>query len=227
MTISATTQGLRMGVATSTSRPTVPFDGQVISETDTDSLKVYNGTAWVGVGGLVPVAPTSVAVGSGSATTSVLGQVTYSGASSVSLNGVFTSSYRNYKMVLEHTCSTATDLKLRLRAAGTDNSTASSYVAQLAVSTNAAVSGSDSTNNLVTLSNNITTTLINFASNEFFNPQIAAATGIFTFAMNDTNGGYFSMQGATHNQTVSYDGFTIFPSTGTITGTVSVYGYNQ
>lgn len=50
MTISATTQGLRMGVATSSSRPTVPFDGQVISETDTDSLKVYNGTAWIGVG---------------------------------------------------------------------------------------------------------------------------------------------------------------------------------
>ena len=50
MTISATTQGLRMGVATSTSRPAVPFDGQVISETDTDSLKVYDGSAWVGVG---------------------------------------------------------------------------------------------------------------------------------------------------------------------------------
>ena len=50
MTISATTQGLRMGVATSSSRPTVPFDGQVISETDTDSLVVYNGTSWIGAG---------------------------------------------------------------------------------------------------------------------------------------------------------------------------------
>jgi hypothetical protein len=49
MTISATTQGIKPGVTTSTNRPTVPFDGQVISETDTDSLKVYNGTAWVDV----------------------------------------------------------------------------------------------------------------------------------------------------------------------------------
>ena len=55
MTISATTQGLRMGVATSSSRPTVPFDGQVISETDTDSLKVYNGTSWIGVGGNIAI----------------------------------------------------------------------------------------------------------------------------------------------------------------------------
>ena len=50
MTISATTQGIRPGVATSTTRPAVPFDGQVISETDTDTLKVYNGSSWVGVG---------------------------------------------------------------------------------------------------------------------------------------------------------------------------------
>ena len=49
MTISATTQGIKPGVTTSTNRPTVPFDGQVISETDTDSLKVYNGTSWVDV----------------------------------------------------------------------------------------------------------------------------------------------------------------------------------
>jgi hypothetical protein len=35
MTISATTQGIRPGVATSSTRPAVPFDGQVIFETDT------------------------------------------------------------------------------------------------------------------------------------------------------------------------------------------------
>jgi len=47
MTISATTQGIKPGVCLSSSRPAVPFDGQVISETDTDSLAVYNGSAWV------------------------------------------------------------------------------------------------------------------------------------------------------------------------------------
>jgi len=60
MTISATTQGLRMGVATSSSRPTVPFDGQVISETDTDLLKLYNGTAWVSAGGMTLLSTTTL-----------------------------------------------------------------------------------------------------------------------------------------------------------------------
>lgn len=47
MTISATVQGIRPGVCTSTSRPSTPFDGQVIYETDTNTLAVYDGSGWV------------------------------------------------------------------------------------------------------------------------------------------------------------------------------------
>lgn len=39
------------GVCTSSTRPASPFEGQVIYETDTDFMKVYNGSAWVTVGG--------------------------------------------------------------------------------------------------------------------------------------------------------------------------------
>lgn len=78
MTISATTQGLRMGVATSTSRPTVPFDGQVISETDTDQLKLYNGSAWINNGGykLHTTATATTTITNGTATTILSGSAT-------------------------------------------------------------------------------------------------------------------------------------------------------
>ena len=36
----------------------------------------------------------------------------------------------------------------------------------------------------------------------------------------------FSSIGGYHNLATSYNGITIFPSTGTITGEVSIYGYN-
>ena len=46
MTISATTQGVKPGVCTSTNRPAAPFDGQVIYMTDVDQTAVWDGTQW-------------------------------------------------------------------------------------------------------------------------------------------------------------------------------------
>ena len=46
MAISNNNTGIRTGVCTSTTRPTAPYEGQVIYETDTDLTSVWNGTAW-------------------------------------------------------------------------------------------------------------------------------------------------------------------------------------
>jgi len=45
---------IKPGVCTSTTRPSVPYEGQLIYETDTDRVAAYNGSAWVyTLGGLV------------------------------------------------------------------------------------------------------------------------------------------------------------------------------
>lgn len=46
MPISSNETGLRTGVCTSTTRPTTPYNGQVIYETDTGLTQVWNGSAW-------------------------------------------------------------------------------------------------------------------------------------------------------------------------------------
>ena len=46
MAISNNSTGLRPGVCTSSTRPTAPYEGQTVYETDTDKVLVWNGTAW-------------------------------------------------------------------------------------------------------------------------------------------------------------------------------------
>jgi hypothetical protein len=38
--------GLKTGVCTSTTRPSGPYEGQMIYETDTDMVSIWNGSAW-------------------------------------------------------------------------------------------------------------------------------------------------------------------------------------
>lgn len=46
MAISNQAQGLRSGVCTSTTRPTAPYNGMVIYETDTTRTLIWNGSTW-------------------------------------------------------------------------------------------------------------------------------------------------------------------------------------
>lgn len=53
MTTSNISNGLRSGVCTSSTRPSVPYAGQVIYETDTSRVYVYGGSSWAEI----PVGP--------------------------------------------------------------------------------------------------------------------------------------------------------------------------
>jgi hypothetical protein len=46
MGISNVASNLRPGICTSSTRPTTPYEGQVIYETDTDKVMVYDGSVW-------------------------------------------------------------------------------------------------------------------------------------------------------------------------------------
>jgi hypothetical protein len=46
MAISNNSTGLRPGVCTSTTRPTNPYEGFMIFETDTDMVAIWNGSTW-------------------------------------------------------------------------------------------------------------------------------------------------------------------------------------
>ena len=90
MTISATTQGIKPGVCTSTNRPSAPFDGQVIYMTDVDQTAVWDGTQWTV---LAPIAGGRNVIINGAM------QVHQRGTSAVSVNGTGYHSADRFQMV--------------------------------------------------------------------------------------------------------------------------------
>jgi len=204
-------------------------EGQLCYIEASDVVQYYSGSAWATVGpstsgGLVPVVPTSAAVGSGSATfSSTTGFVTVTGASSVSLNGVFTATYNNYFINLNLLSVAGTPIPtFRVRAAGTDLTSSTYSYASLYIdaTTLGFFFGSNSATSIQINQTNTTSGMYAINLNS---PFLSARTGLtYSSAAN----GIASGGGAVLN-TTSYDGFTITTPTSTLTGTISVYGYNQ
>ena len=204
MTISATTQGLRMGVATSSSRPTVPFDGQVISETDTDSLQVYKGSAWGQASGLVLISSTTIGTA----------------VSSVTVSNAFSATYDNYKIIVSGgAASTDNAMKMTL------GSTATGYYYHF-------VYGSYASNTVNGLGANNTSSyefVGGYEANQLFAnidltaPFLTETTECKASVRYSTIYGTFT---AVLANSTSYTAFTLTPASGNWTGgTVKVYGY--
>ena len=216
---------------------------------------VYSGTEWVPLAsevtnlssyqlsngvGLAKVIPTSVAVGSGSGSVDSLGTVTFSGASSVSLNDVFSSTYDHYKIIVVAENSSATwQLLSRLRVSGSDNSSSNYYwsgfyqtFASATPALNTQGSNGLTTSFQIGQTANPAATLANQTIIEIANPFATAET---TF--NSSGTVYESSPGVSSSNryayggmtsvTTSYTGFTIFPQSANISGSVSVYGYKK
>jgi len=71
MAISNNSTGIRTGVCTSSTRPTAPYEGQTIYETDTDMVAIWNGTTWRYISATTPTNGTGLQVVVGTTTTGV------------------------------------------------------------------------------------------------------------------------------------------------------------
>jgi hypothetical protein len=155
---------------------------------------------------------------------------TFSGASTVSLPAsTFSSTYTNYKIIYTVTAASVDSsvVNVRLRASGTDSS-AASY-------SNAGVTyliGS-STIAAANILSGTSWQFTEFNSNDrnkvvldVFSPQVAADTHFVW----DTYGRVGGSQGGGHGNgefraATQFDSLTLFPGSGTITGSYQVYGY--
>lgn len=152
------------------------------------------------------------------------GSATFSASTSVILNDVFTTRYRYYLMVVRGYHSTgASNLSLRLRSGGVNDS-GTNYDRQ-----NTNVDGSSWNATRVTNSNLWSPAVFDVNTQGFElwigNPATTDRTTFVSagFDMRSGTSPLISMRGGSHDLASAYDGFELFPPTGTFTGSLSVY----
>jgi len=148
---------------------------------------------------------------------------TFSAVSSVNINNCFSATYTNYRFVARiNYSSTAVGLNMRFRASGTDNTV--SYNRQFISASSSTLNSGASFNQSEFLLMNISSNDVGFASGDIFGPNLARRTPFYSV------GGYDNIAIqylGEHDVTSAFDGLTIFVPSGTITGTLSIYGYKD
>ena len=157
-----------------------------------------------------------------------LSTVTFSAVSSFSLPAsTFTSTYDNYLIMCEYTVSGSVNLTLRMRLAGSDDST-SNYSRQLLTADGATVSSALLTGQTGVVFGFSGSGRSNFKI-ELFSPAVArATTGQSYLGENaSTAGGASRYTTFGHNVSTAYDSASVILSSGNMTGAYSVFGYNK
>lgn len=156
-----------------------------------------------------------------------------SAVSSVSVNSCFSATYNAYRIVwvpTAYSSGTNCETSMRLRVGGTDN-TSNNYLRSRWYYGNGGASGTDGGATAVSL----------FALGDSaipFHPMSIDVYSPFQTVRTSVASKTVSFQGAGPSLfgiesvgittvTTSYDGFTFFPSNGTFTGKLLVYGYRQ
>jgi len=175
------------------------------------ATQYYDGAAWqtLVTGGLV----------------CLKAETAFTSASSVTADSVFTSSYTNYLINVVFTSSASTgDLFIKLRVGGVSAST--NYNFNYISWTTTVTAAQQLSQTSFSIADDAAAT--SSAQVTLFGPQLAAATGIQSqsirnLATNDPRGAIYT---GNHSTATAYDGIEIL-TTGTMTGTYTIYGYSK
>lgn len=187
----------------------------------------------VGGTGLVPIVPPTVLLTppGGSATANTNGIIAFTSVSSISLNNVFTDDYKNYRMIVNTSSggSVNSSLYFRFRKNGTDTTSASYYYAGVwGQTTSGPTLWGGSGSSFIDMGRP-TVGWSNISCFDIANTRNTGQVPIIDggFTAHDGNSVLHVSLGG-HLEAVSpFDGFTLYTSSGTMNGTVQVFGYKS
>jgi hypothetical protein len=161
-----------------------------------------------------------------------LSATTFSNVATSSTNSVFSGTYSNYRIMLKvKSVTSGSDLSLRLRVSGSDNSTSNyAYVFPYYQMDGAGAGTTKNSAQSSMLLASINSADYSWATYDIFSPQLSESTGV-TGNMTLKNGAsssyYMYLFGGLFATTTAFDGFTLIGVSANITGEVRVYGYQN
>lgn len=229
---------------TSDTPPSNPVAGDSWFNTNDGTMYIYvndgNTSQWVehrseiarSQVGLVPLKPTSISVGAGTASVNTSGQISFTSIPNLRIDNIFSSNYKNYRVVFECVKNTTSANDFVLYRFGTNGS-----VTATATFSQGAVAFATSNGALQNLGGNSAYDLMmcrvygsggrNSASIDISNPNEAlytTATG--TWVGTTLSDGQHGVASGIWNSTNQFTDLYIWVTGNTMTGTVKVYGYN-
>ena len=177
--------------------------------------------------GLVVMTPTTVdkTGGSSTATINADGSVTFGSCATITLNGVFTADYDNYMAVIDAKPATGDeDFWGRLTSGGVPSTTGYTRQTFYANGTSVVVARATYAHYYISA---ISATSKSGYVQYFFGPYLTQPTAFRTTSVWSYSGAILLDPANTHSVSASYDGFLMEDIGGTITGKVTVFGFNQ
>jgi hypothetical protein len=164
----------------------------------------------------------------------LLNTTSFSAVATSSLSSVFSTTYDNYRIVVNISTNSANDgyHYFKVRSGSTDASSSyffSSYTKTAGNADSSFTSGAGGTTYLQIGQQDNSNTGAASYSLDIISPflaQYTKLTGTISY-QNDSGNASFGVVGGVHGAATSYDGFTLGTQNGTFTGTVSLYGYNK
>ena len=162
----------------------------------------------------------------------LISSTSFTTSSAHSVNNCFSATYVNYRILIKLSAQTGTntDFLMRLRVSGTDATT--NYISQRLYNASTTV-GSDINSSgtddwLLHTISSTNPTAMSISSIDIFDPFPATPTEATNIAIGYFGGNnYGTFMALVNSNSTSYDGFSLIPVSGTVTGTVRVYGYQN
>ena len=235
-------------VTTSPVAPTAPSNGDEWFNTNDGNLYVYytdvDGSQWVQVKsdatlsstlgtrvealettkiGLVPLVPSSVTINAGTASVNAVGEISFTGGSTVTINGIQSSNYKFYRIMLDSETVAASDIYLQYKNSGGTLATTSYTNFNISVFTNGVVGGGyapSATKVVIGRSSGGPGTLITADISN------GGTTEIKRYYSTSVDGSFFRIASGYNTTATAYTDLVISTDQNFSGGTLKVYGYN-